>query len=162
MLDTWFSSVFFPLSVLGWPDNAPDLRRFYPTSVLETSYDILFFWVARMVMLGMKLRGGVPFNNVYLHPIIRDAHGHKMSKSLGNVIDPLQIINGVSLEGLQKRLEEGNLNRSALRLAMEGQAKDFPGGILECGADALRFAFISYTAQSDKINLDIHRVPDCH
>ncbi|MBA0645042.1 hypothetical protein Goklo_013180, partial [Gossypium klotzschianum] len=158
VLDTWFSSGLFPLSVLGWPDDTDDLKAFYPTSVLETGHDILFFWVARMVMLGIKLGGDVPFSKVYLHPMIRDAHGRKMSKSLGNVIDPLEVINGISLEGLHKRLEGGNLDPNELATAKEGQRKDFPNGIAECGADALRFALVSYTAQSDKINLDILRV----
>ncbi|XP_028756346.1 valine--tRNA ligase, mitochondrial 1 [Neltuma alba] len=158
VLDTWFSSGLFPLSVLGWPDDTEDLKAFYPTSVLETGHDILFFWVARMVMLGMKLGGDVPFRKVYLHPMIRDAHGRKMSKSLGNVVDPIEVINGISLEGLHKRLEEGNLDPKELAIAKEGQKKDFPNGIEECGADALRFALVSYTAQSDKINLDIQRV----
>ncbi|XP_054786171.1 valine--tRNA ligase, mitochondrial 1 isoform X2 [Prosopis cineraria] len=158
VLDTWFSSGLFPLSVLGWPEDTEDLKAFYPTSVLETGHDILFFWVARMVMLGMKLGGDVPFRKVYLHPMIRDAHGRKMSKSLGNVIDPIEVINGISLDGLHKRLEEGNLDPKELAIAKEGQTKDFPNGIDECGADALRFALVSYTAQSDKINLDIQRV----
>ncbi|XP_020102255.1 valine--tRNA ligase, mitochondrial 1-like [Ananas comosus] len=158
VLDTWFSSGLFPLSVLGWPDDTVDFRAFYPTSVLETGHDILFFWVARMVMLGMRLGGDVPFRKVYLHPMIRDAHGRKMSKSLGNVVDPLEVINGISLEGLHKRLEEGNLDPNELATAKEGQKKDFPNGIAECGADALRFALIAYTAQSDKINLDVLRV----
>ncbi|KAJ1392185.1 Valyl/Leucyl/Isoleucyl-tRNA synthetase, editing domain [Sesbania bispinosa] len=158
VLDTWFSSGLFPLSVLGWPDDTEDLKAFYPTSVLETGHDILFFWVARMVMLGMKLGGDVPFRNIYLHPMIRDAHGRKMSKSLGNVIDPIEVINGISLEGLHKRLEDSNLDPKELGKAIEGQKKDFPNGIDECGADALRFALVSYTAQSDKINLDIQRV----
>ncbi|KAL8036187.1 hypothetical protein ABFS82_12G140100 [Erythranthe guttata] len=158
VLDTWFSSGLFPLSVLGWPDNTEDLRAFYPTSVLETGHDILFFWVARMVMLGMKLGGDIPFRKVYLHPMIRDAHGKKMSKSDGNVIDPLEVINGITLENLHKRLEEGNFHPTELKTAKEGQKKDFPKGIPECGADALRFALVSYTAQSDKINLDIQRV----
>ncbi|KAL8526538.1 hypothetical protein ACS0TY_015654 [Phlomoides rotata] len=158
VLDTWFSSGLFPSSVLGWPDDTDDFKAFYPTSVLETGHDILFFWVARMVMLGMKLGGDVPFSKVYLHPMVRDAHGRKMSKSLGNVIDPLEVINGVTLENLHKRLEEGNFNPNELKTAKEGQKKDFPKGIPECGADALRFALVSYTAQSDKINLDIQRV----
>ncbi|XP_057805457.1 valine--tRNA ligase, mitochondrial 1 [Salvia miltiorrhiza] len=158
VLDTWFSSGLFPLSVLGWPDDTDDLKAFYPTSVLETGHDILFFWVARMVMMGMKLGGDVPFRKVYLHPMVRDAHGRKMSKSLGNVIDPLEVIRGVTLENLHKRLEEGNLDPNELKTAKEGQEKDFPKGIPECGADALRFALVSYTAQSDKINLDIQRV----
>ncbi|GAB2286532.1 Valine--tRNA ligase, mitochondrial 1, partial [Dionaea muscipula] len=158
VLDTWFSSGLFPLTVLGWPEKTEDLKAFYPTSVLETGHDILFFWVARMVMLGTKLGGDIPFRKVYLHPMIRDAHGRKMSKSLGNVIDPLEVVNGITLEGLHKRLEEGNLDPSELAIAKEGQKKDFPNGIAECGADALRFALVSYTAQSDKINLDIQRV----
>ncbi|KAJ0471091.1 putative valine--tRNA ligase [Helianthus annuus] len=158
VLDTWFSSGLFPLSVLGWPKDTQDLKTFYPTSVLETGHDILFFWVARMVMLGMKLGGDVPFKKVYLHPMIRDAHGRKMSKSLGNVVDPIDVICGITLEDLIKRLEQGNLDPAELKVAKEGQTKDFPNGIDQCGADALRFALVSYTAQSDKINLDILRV----
>ncbi|KAI4364514.1 hypothetical protein MLD38_020594 [Melastoma candidum] len=158
VLDTWFSSGLFPLTTLGWPDQTSDLKTFYPTSVLETGHDILFFWVARMVMLGIQLGGQVPFSKVYLHPMIRDAHGRKMSKSLGNVIDPLEVINGITLEGLHKRLEMGNLDKNELAIAKAGQVKDFPNGISECGADALRFALVTYTAQSDKINLDIQRV----
>ncbi|KAH0918126.1 LOW QUALITY PROTEIN: hypothetical protein HID58_025786, partial [Brassica napus] len=120
VLDTWFSSGLFPLSALGWPDQTEELKAFYPGSVLETGLDILFFWVARMVMLSMKLSDGVvPFSKVYLHPMVRDAHGRKMSKSLGN---------------------------------------GFPNGIPECGADALRFALVSYTAQSYNINMDVQRV----
>ncbi|CAD6341059.1 unnamed protein product [Miscanthus lutarioriparius] len=158
VLDTWFSSGLFPLTVLGWPSDTADLRAFYPTSVLETGLDILFFWVARMVMMGMQLGGDVPFQKVYLHPMIRDAHGRKMSKSLGNVVDPLEVINGMSLDGLLKRLEEGNLDPNELNIARDGKKKDFPDGIAECGTDALRFALISYTSQSDRINLDIKRV----
>ncbi|XP_050387841.1 valine--tRNA ligase, mitochondrial 1 [Argentina anserina] len=158
VLDTWFSSGLFPLSVLGWPEDTEDLRAFYPTSVLETGHDILFFWVARMVMLGSTLGGDLPFTKVYLHPMIRDAHGRKMSKSLGNVIDPLDVINGISLEDLHNKLSEGNLDPREIAIAREGQKKDFPDGIAECGSDALHFALVSYTAQSDKINLDIQRV----
>ncbi|VFQ92059.1 unnamed protein product [Cuscuta campestris] len=162
VLDTWFSSGLFPLSVLGWPDNTDDLNAFYPNSLLETGHDILFFWVARMVMLGIKLGGDIPFGKVYLHPLIRDAHGRKISKSLGNAIDPLDVITGITLEGLhkklEKRLEEGHLDPNGLKVAKEEQTKDFPNGIPECGADALRFALVSYTAQSDKIYLDILRV----
>ncbi|GFQ07794.1 valine--tRNA ligase [Phtheirospermum japonicum] len=159
VFDTWFSSGVYPLSVFGWPDDTRDLRAFYPASVLETGHDVLFSWVARMVMLGMKLRGDVPFRKLYLHPMICDSNGRKMSKTVGNVIDPIEVINGVTLKNLHKRLEEGNSDPYEAETAKEGQKKDFPKGIPECGADALRFALVSsYTAQSGKINLDIRRV----
>ncbi|CAM6095914.1 unnamed protein product [Calypogeia fissa] len=158
VLDTWFSSGLFPFSVMGWPDDTADFRTFYPTSLLETGHDILFFWVARMVMLGMKLTGHVPFKQVLLHAMVRDAHGRKMSKSLGNVIDPVDIIRGVTLEELHKTLEGGNLDPKEVAKAKAGQKTDFPNGIAECGADALRFSLVAYTAQSVNINLDIQRV----
>eukprot|EP00271_Cylindrocystis_brebissonii_P006439 TRINITY_DN19235_c0_g2_i1.p1 TRINITY_DN19235_c0_g2~~TRINITY_DN19235_c0_g2_i1.p1 ORF type:complete len:1187 (-),score=295.38 TRINITY_DN19235_c0_g2_i1:219-3779(-) len=158
VLDTWFSSGLFPFSVFGWPDNTKDMEAFYPTSVLETGHDILFFWVARMVMLGMRLTGKLPFREIFLHGMVRDAHGRKMSKSLGNVIDPLEVINGVSLADLHKKLEEGNLDKREVEKAKAGQAEDFPEGIKECGCDALRFALVAYTAQSISVNLDILRV----
>ncbi|KAL3686885.1 hypothetical protein R1sor_013194 [Riccia sorocarpa] len=158
VLDTWFSSGLFPFSTMGWPENTADLQAFYPTTLLETGHDILFFWVARMVMMGMKLTGQPPFKQVLLHAMVRDAHGRKMSKSLGNVIDPMEVINGITLKELHKRLEEGNLDPREVEKAKAGQTLDFPNGIPECGADALRFALIAYTAQSVNINLDIQRV----
>ena len=158
VLDTWFSSGLFPFSVFGWPDNTADLAEFYPTSLLETGHDILFFWVARMVMMGMKLTGKVPFKQVYLHAMVRDAHGRKMSKSLGNVIDPLHVIEGISLADLNKTLEGGNLDEKEVKKAQAGQAADYPEGIPECGTDAMRFALVAYTAQGRDINLDVLRV----
>ncbi|MCO5569532.1 hypothetical protein L7F22_023246 [Adiantum nelumboides] len=158
VLDTWFSSGLFPFSVMGWPDQTPEFKAFYPTTLLETGHDILFFWVARMVMLGLTLTGHLPFKKIYLHAMVRDAHGRKMSKSLGNVIDPLDVIQGISLEGLLKKLEQGNLDKNEIQRARTGMMADFPKGIDECGADALRFALVAYTAQSEKINLDIQRV----
>lgn len=104
VLDTWFSSGLFPFSVFNWPDENPELAKFYPGALLETGHDILFFWVARMVMMGMKLMGEVPFKQVFLHSLVRDAHGRKMSKSLGNVIDPIAVIEGITLEGLHETL----------------------------------------------------------
>lgn len=98
VLDTWFSSALFPFSIFGWPEKTPDLRAFYPGSLLETGHDILFFWVARMVFMGEALMGQLPFREVYLHAMVRDAHGRKMSKSLGNVIDPLDVMHGITLE----------------------------------------------------------------
>ncbi|KIY44702.1 hypothetical protein FISHEDRAFT_67400 [Fistulina hepatica ATCC 64428] len=158
VLDTWFSSGLWPFSIMGWPDQTPDYETFYPCSLLETGWDILFFWVARMVMLGLKLTGKMPFKEVYCHAMIRDAHGRKMSKSLGNVIDPLDVISGVSLETLHEKLLEGNLDEREIKKAKEGQKKDFPKGIPQCGTDALRFALCAYSAGGRDINLDILRV----
>ncbi|XP_020300510.1 valine--tRNA ligase isoform X2 [Pseudomyrmex gracilis] len=158
VLDTWFSSALFPFSVFGWPDKTPELKAFYPGTLLETGHDILFFWVARMVFMGQKLLGQLPFKEVYLHAMVRDAHGRKMSKSLGNVIDPMDVIRGISLEDLQKQLLDSNLDLKELERAREGQKRDYPQGIPECGTDALRFALCAYTTQGRDINLDILRV----
>lgn len=125
---------------------SPDLETFYPASLLETGWDIIFFWVARMVLLGIKLTGKVPFNEVLCHAMIRDAHGRKMSKSLGNVIDPIDVIQGLPLEGLHQQLREGNLDEKEIIKAIAGQKKDFPKGIPQCGTDALRFALCAYSA----------------
>ncbi|VDM20927.1 unnamed protein product, partial [Hydatigera taeniaeformis] len=159
VLDTWFSSALFPFSVFGWPDNnSPDLSLYYPGTLLETGHDILFFWVARMVMAGLFLTQRLPFNHVYLHAMVRDAHGKKMSKSLGNAIDPMDVVNGISLPDLQAKLLTGNLDPSELKRATAAQAKDFPQGIPECGTDALRFALLSYPTRARSINLNILRV----
>ncbi|KAI9187825.1 valine--tRNA ligase [Blastocladiella emersonii ATCC 22665] len=158
VLDTWFSSGLWPFSIFGWPDKTEDLELFYPTSLLETGWDILFFWVVRMVMLGIKLTGKVPFKRVFCHAMVRDAHGRKMSKSLGNVIDPLDVIEGITLAALNQRLEEGNLDPREIEKAKAGQKADFPKGIPECGTDALRFALCAYTSSGRDINLDILRV----
>ncbi|XP_051153202.1 valine--tRNA ligase isoform X1 [Leptopilina boulardi] len=158
VLDTWFSSALFPFSIFGWPEETEELRAFYPGTLLETGHDILFFWVARMVFFGQKLLGKLPFKEVYLHAMVRDAHGRKMSKSLGNVIDPMDVIRGISLENLHKQLYDSNLDPKELKHAVEGQKRDYPQGIPECGTDALRFALCAYTTQGRDINLDIQRV----
>ncbi|CAL8363597.1 unnamed protein product [Arctogadus glacialis] len=158
VLDTWFSSALFPFAMLGWPQKTPDLQQFYPTSVLETGSDILFFWVARMVMLGTELTGQLPFKQVLLHSLVRDRHGRKMSKSLGNVVDPLDVISGASLERLQEKVRGGNLDPGELTVAMEAQRRDFPGGIPECGTDALRFALCSHRAQGEDVSLSVSQV----
>ncbi len=98
MLDTWFSSGLWPFSTLGWPDDTPDLRRYYPTTVMETGYDILFFWVARMIMQGLLYTNDIPFETVYLHGLVRDDQGRKMSKTTGNVLDPLALLDGATPE----------------------------------------------------------------
>nr|XP_025040135.1 valine--tRNA ligase, mitochondrial [Pelodiscus sinensis] len=158
VLDTWFSSALFPFAALGWPRKVGDLQEFYPNSLLETGSDLLFFWVARMVMLGEQLTGELPFSQVFLHSLVRDAHSRKMSKSLGNVVDPLDVIHGASLQELQGRLRDGNVDPREAAIAAEGQRRDFPQGIPECGADALRFALCSHRVQGDDLNLDVGAV----
>jgi valyl-tRNA synthetase len=158
VLDTWFSSGLFPFSVMGWPDDTADLKAFYPTSLLETGCDILFFWVARMVMMGLELTDVLPFHTVFLHAMVRDKEGRKMSKSLGNVIDPLEVINGCSLQSLQDRLDDGNLPQKEVARAKKNNQEQFPDGIPECGSDALRFGLLAYTVQGRDINLDVKRV----
>ncbi|KAJ7176055.1 tRNA synthetases class I-domain-containing protein [Mycena crocata] len=158
VLDTWFSSGLWPFSIMGWPDKTPDFQIFFPSTVLETGWDILFFWVARMVLLGIKLTDRVPFQEVYCHAMIRDAQGKKMSKSLGNVIDPLDVIHGITLESLHAKLLEGNLDAKEIQRAKEGQKKSFPRGISQCGTDALRFALCAYSGGGRDINLEILRV----
>uniref|UniRef100_A0A3P8WFA6 Valine--tRNA ligase n=1 Tax=Cynoglossus semilaevis TaxID=244447 RepID=A0A3P8WFA6_CYNSE len=144
VLDTWFSSGLFPFAMLGWPEQTADVQHYYPNSILETGSDLIFFWVARMVMLGKELTGQLPFKQVLFHSMVRDKHGRKMSKSLGNVIDPLDVINGVSLERLQEKVMEGNLDPREQMVALKAQSKDFPQGIPQCGTDALRFALCSH------------------
>ncbi|XP_075692509.1 valine--tRNA ligase, mitochondrial [Rhinoderma darwinii] len=158
VLDTWFSSALFPFAMLGWPERTTDLEDFYPNSLLETGSDLLFFWVARMVMLGEQLTGQLPFKEVFLHSMVRDSHGRKMSKSLGNVLDPLDVMTGISLANLRGKLKEGNLDPREFNVAESGLVKDYPHGIPECGADALRFALCSHKVQGDDINLDIASV----
>uniref|UniRef100_A0AAQ5Y1C5 Valine--tRNA ligase, mitochondrial n=1 Tax=Amphiprion ocellaris TaxID=80972 RepID=A0AAQ5Y1C5_AMPOC len=160
VLDTWFSSGLFPFAMLGWPEQTSDLQDFYPNSILETGSDLIFFWVARMVMLGTELTGQLPFKQVIFHSLIRDKYGRKMSKSLGNVIDPLDVIHGVSLEvgTTQTWLKEGNLEPREQLVAMEAQTKDFPNGIPQCGTDALRFALCSHKIQGEDISLSIPQV----
>eukprot|EP00934_Nitzschia_sp_Nitz4_P004454 Nitzschia sp. Nitz4//scaffold257_size48314//3811//7283//NITZ4_007084-RA/size48314-snap-gene-0.22-mRNA-1//1//CDS//3329544433//4444//frame0 len=155
VLDTWFSSGLFPFSVMGWPDDTADLKAFYPTSLLETGLDILFFWVARMVMMGLELTDTLPFHTVFLHAMVRDKEGRKMSKSLGNVIDPLEVINGCTLQKLQDRLDSGNLPVKEVARAKKNNQEEFPEGIPECGSDALRFGLLAYCAQGRDINLDV-------
>ncbi|KAI5918804.1 tRNA synthetases class I-domain-containing protein [Camillea tinctor] len=155
VLDTWFSSGLWPFSTLGWPSNSTDLQHLFPTSLLETGWDILFFWVARMIMLSLKLTGKVPFKEVFCHSLIRDAQGRKMSKSLGNVIDPVDVMEGITLDLLQDKLRTGNLDEKEFGLASKNQKEMFPQGIPECGADALRFSLINYTTGGGDINFDV-------
>lgn len=149
VLDTWFSSALWPISTLGWPEETADLKKFYPTTILETGFDILFFWVARMIMFGMHFMDGeVPFKTVFLHAMVRDKDGHKMSKTRGNVIDPLHVIEG---------LDPNNLDEID-RVTSEQLLKDYPDGMPAQGADALRFTLATYAAAGRDIKLDIQRV----
>lgn len=158
VLDTWFSSGLWPFSTLGWPKETKDLKDFYPFSMLETGWDILFFWVSRMILLGLKLTGEVPFKEVFCHSLVRDAQGRKMSKSLGNVVDPLDVISGIKLEDLHAKLLQGNLDPREVEKAKIGQKESYPNGIPQCGTDAMRFALCAYTTGGRDINLDILRV----
>ncbi len=158
VLDTWFSSALWPFSTLGWPENTQLLKTFYPTSVLETGYDILFFWVARMMMMGIHFMGDVPFKQVLLHAMVRDERGKKMSKATGNVIDPLDVIDGSDLDNLYHKLEGYNLPPAELKRAKAAQEQLFPEGIPACGADAMRFTLAAYTAQTKDIHLSIKRI----
>nr|XP_039272400.1 valine--tRNA ligase-like isoform X1 [Styela clava] len=158
VLDTWFSSALFPFVCFGWPENNPDLEKYYPLSLMETGYDLLFFWVARMAMMGIALTGKVPFNTVYLHNMVRDSQGRKMSKSLGNVIDPLQVIYGCSPQELDERIKMSNLSKKEEKYALKDRAKTLPHGIPECGTDALRFYLCFNKSTGKDISLDIHTV----
>ncbi|KAJ6264999.1 Valine--tRNA ligase [Drechslerella dactyloides] len=151
ILDTWFSSALWPLAVLGWRESTPKFKEFFPLSILNTGADTLHHWVTRMVMLSLKLTGQVPFHEVYFHPLIIDVEKRKMSKSLGNGVDPLDIIEGRTLDDLNQRLLDGHMGPDTEEYlnAQKLQATCFPNGIPECGADALRFALLKYTSDRE-------------
>jgi|TARA_B100001059_G_C17839527_1_gene591059 valyl-tRNA synthetase len=158
VLDTWFSSSLWPFSTLGWPDETERVKTFYPTSVLITGFDIIFFWVARMIMMGKKFVGEIPFKEIYVHGLVKDSSGNKMSKSKGNIIDPIDLIDGIELNDLINKRASDLMQPEMSEKIKKNTKKEYPNGIDSYGTDALRFTFASLASNGRDINFDLKRV----
>lgn len=158
VLDTWFSAALWPFATLGWPENTYQYNTYYPTNVLVTGFDIIFFWVARMVMLGLKFTGQLPFKQVYITGLIRDQDGQKMSKSKGNVLDPIDLIDGIDLESLVTKRTSGLMQPAMAQKVEQATRKQFPQGIPPFGTDALRFTYCALASNNREIRFDLNRV----
>ena len=158
VLDTWFSSGLWTFGTLGWPENTEELQTFHPTNVLVTGFDIIFFWVARMIMLTLHFRKEVPFKTVYVHGLVRDSQGQKMSKSKGNVLDPIDLIDGIDLETLVQKRTAGMMLPKLQQKVEKQTRKEFPEGIAPYGTDALRYTYYSLASTGRDINFDVGRI----
>jgi len=158
VLDTWFSSALWTFATLGWPDDPETLKTFHPTNVLVTGFDIIFFWVARMIMMTLKFTGEIPFKQVYIHGLVRDEKGQKMSKSKGNILDPIDLIDGIGLEDLVRKRTEGLMQQQLERRIETSTREAFPDGIIGYGTDALRYTFYSLASTGRDIKFDISRM----
>jgi valyl-tRNA synthetase len=161
VLDTWFSSALWPFSTLGWPHDTPELKTFYPTSVLVTGFDIIFFWVARMIMFGLKFTGKIPFKDIYITGLIRDHEGQKMSKSKGNILDPIDLIDGIDLDNLLQKRTTGLMQPQMAAKIDKATRQQFPDGIPAYGTDALRMTFYSISSPSRDLRFELNRLESC-